>query len=196
MKRIVLATNNRYKVKEVGFILSELGIQVLTPNDLRISFNAEETGSTFAENAFIKARELFRLTKLPSIADDSGICVSALGGEPGVYSARFGGPGLKDEDRALFLLEKMKENSDRRAHYTCVITYVDETSEQSFEGRCEGTISEEYDRIGMYGFGYDPIFIYPPFQKPFSQVPEAEKNSVSHRKKALEQFLKFLKTKS
>ncbi|EMN45906.1 RdgB/HAM1 family non-canonical purine NTP pyrophosphatase [Leptospira weilii] len=196
MKQIAFATNNQHKVREVGFILSELGIQILTPNDLRISFNVEETGFTFAENALIKARELFRLTKLPSIADDSGICVSALGGEPGIYSARFGGPSLKDEDRALLLLEKMKENSDRRAHYTCVIAYVDETAEQSFEGRCEGIISKEYDRIGMYGFGYDPIFIYPPFQKPFSQVSEAEKNSVSHRRKALEGFLKFLKTKS
>ncbi|WP_061221970.1 RdgB/HAM1 family non-canonical purine NTP pyrophosphatase [Leptospira weilii] len=196
MKQIAFATNNQHKVREVGFILSELGIQILTPNDLRISFNVEETGFTFAENALIKARELFRLTKLPSIADDSGICVSALGGEPGIYSARFGGPSLKDEDRALLLLEKMKENSDRRAHYTCVIAYVDETAEQSFEGRCEGIISKEYDRIGMYGFGYDPIFIYPPFQKPFSQVSEAEKNLVSHRRKALEGFLKFLKTKS
>ncbi|MDL5246543.1 RdgB/HAM1 family non-canonical purine NTP pyrophosphatase [Leptospira weilii] len=196
MKQIAFATNNQHKVREVGFILSELGIQILTPNDLRISFNVEETGFTFAENALIKARELFRLTKLPSIADDSGICVSALGGEPGIYSARFGDPSLKDEDRALLLLEKMKENSDRRAHYICVIAYVDETTEQSFEGRCEGIISKEYDRIGMYGFGYDPIFIYPPFQKPFSQVSEAEKNSVSHRRKALEGFLKFLKTKS
>ncbi|ASV12783.1 RdgB/HAM1 family non-canonical purine NTP pyrophosphatase [Leptospira santarosai] len=196
MKQIAFATNNQHKVKEVDSILFELGIQILTPKDLKISFNAEETGSTFAENALIKARELFRLTKLPSIADDSGICVSALGGEPGVYSARFGGPGLKDEDRALLLLEKMKGKSDRRAHYVCVIAFVDETTERIFEGGCEGIISEEYDRVGMYGFGYDPIFIYLPFQKPFSQVPESEKNSVSHRKKALEGLSKFLKMKS
>ncbi|EMO43503.1 RdgB/HAM1 family non-canonical purine NTP pyrophosphatase [Leptospira santarosai] len=196
MKQIAFATNNQHKVKEVDSILFELGIQILTPKDLKISFNVEETGSTFAENALIKARELFRLTKLPSIADDSGICVSALGGEPGVYSARFGGPGLKDEDRALLLLEKMKGKSDRRAHYVCVIAFVDETTERIFEGGCEGIISEEYDRVGIYGFGYDPIFIYLPFQKPFSQVPESEKNSVSHRKKALEGLSKFLKMKS
>ncbi|MDI7205656.1 RdgB/HAM1 family non-canonical purine NTP pyrophosphatase [Leptospira santarosai] len=196
MKQIAFATNNQHKVKEVDSILFELGIQILTPKDLKISFNAEETGSTFAENALIKARELFRLTKLPSIADDSGICVSALGGEPGVYSARFGGPGLKDEDRALLLLEKMKGKSDRRAHYVCVIAFVDETTDRIFEGGCEGIISEEYDRVGIYGFGYDPIFIYLPFQKPFSQVPESEKNSVSHRKKALEGLSKFLKMKS
>ncbi|EMO83238.1 RdgB/HAM1 family non-canonical purine NTP pyrophosphatase [Leptospira santarosai] len=196
MKQIAFATNNQHKVKEVDSILFELGIQILTPKDLKISFNVEETGSTFTENALIKARELFRLTKLPSIADDSGICVSALGGEPGVYSARFGGPGLKDEDRALLLLEKMKGKSDRRAHYVCVIAFVDETTERIFEGGCEGIISEEYDRVGIYGFGYDPIFIYLPFQKPFSQVPESEKNSVSHRKKALEGLSKFLKMKS
>ncbi|EMY79468.1 non-canonical purine NTP pyrophosphatase, RdgB/HAM1 family [Leptospira weilii serovar Ranarum str. ICFT] len=196
MKRLALATNNPHKVKEVGSILLELGVRIFTPKDLNVSFDAAETGSTFSENAFIKAKELFRLTNLPSIADDSGICISALGGEPGVYSARFGGLGLNDEERALLLLEKLKGNPDRNAYYSCVIAYVDETTEQSFEGRCDGIISEEYDRIGIYGFGYDPVFIFPPFQKTFSQVPEAEKNSVSHRKKALEGLLKFLKTKS
>ncbi|TGM09627.1 RdgB/HAM1 family non-canonical purine NTP pyrophosphatase [Leptospira barantonii] len=196
MKQLALATNNSHKVKEVGSILMELGIRILTPKDLNVSFDVEETGTTFAENALLKAKELFRLTKLPSIADDSGICVSALGGDPGVYSARFGGQGLNDEGRARLLLEKIKGNPDRKAHYACVIAYVDENTEHTFEGKCEGIISEEYDTIGIYGFGYDPVFIYPPFQKPFSQVPEAEKNSVSHRKKALEGLLEFLKTKS
>lgn len=174
----------------------ELGIQILTPKDLKVSFNPEETGSTFQENALIKAKELFRLTKIPSIADDSGICISALGNEPGVYSARFGGPELNDEGRALLLLEKLKENQNRNAYYACAIAYVDESTEQSFEGKCEGFISEEYDRIGIYGFGYDPVFIFPQFQKPFSQISETDKNSVSHRKKALDELLKFLKTKS
>ncbi|EMS82065.1 RdgB/HAM1 family non-canonical purine NTP pyrophosphatase [Leptospira noguchii] len=196
MKRqLALATNNPNKVKEVSSILMELGIQILTPKDLKVSFNPEETGSTFQENALIKAKELFRLTKIPSIADDSGICVSALGNEPGVYSARFGGPELNDEGRALLLLEKLKENQNRNAYYACAIAYVDESTEQSFEGKCEGLISEEYDRIGIYGFGYDPVFIFPQFQKPFSQISETDKNSVSHRKKALDELLKFLKTK-
>ncbi|TGN00430.1 RdgB/HAM1 family non-canonical purine NTP pyrophosphatase [Leptospira yasudae] len=196
MKQLALATNNSHKVKEVGFILSELGVQVLTPKDLNVSFDAEETGVTFAENALIKARELHRITKLPSIADDSGICVSALNGEPGVHSARFGGPGLDDKGRALLLLEKLEGNTNRSAHYSCVIAYVDDTTERTFEGKCEGIIAEEYDTIGIYGFGYDPVFIYPPFQKPFSQVSESEKNSVSHRRKALEGLLTFLKRKS
>ncbi|AYV57545.1 RdgB/HAM1 family non-canonical purine NTP pyrophosphatase [Leptospira kmetyi] len=196
MKQLALATNNSHKVKEVGSILMELGVKVLTPKELNVSFDVEETGTTFAENALLKAKELFRLTKLPSIADDSGICVSALGGDPGVYSARFGGEGLNDEGRARLLLEKIKGNTDRKAYYACVIAYVDETTERTFEGKCEGILSEEYDSIGIYGFGYDPVFIYPSFQKPFSQIPEAEKNSVSHRKRALDGLLEFLKTKS
>ncbi|RHX85299.1 RdgB/HAM1 family non-canonical purine NTP pyrophosphatase [Leptospira stimsonii] len=196
MKQLALATNNAHKVKEVGSILGELGVQILTPKDLNVSFEAEETGSTFAENALIKARKLFRLTKLPSIADDSGICVSALDGAPGVYSARFGGEGLDDKGRALLLLEKLKGNPNRNAHYTCVIAYVDGKIEKTFEGRCEGRISEQYDTIGPYGFGYDPVFIFPSFQKPFSQVPELEKNRVSHRKEALKGLLSFLKNDS
>ncbi|XDD50677.1 RdgB/HAM1 family non-canonical purine NTP pyrophosphatase [Leptospira sp. WS92.C1] len=195
MKQLALATNNSHKVKEVGSILLELGIQVLTPKDLDISFEAEETGSTFSENALIKARELFRITNLPSIADDSGICVSALGGEPGVYSARFGGAGLDDQGRALLLLEKLKGNPNRKAHYACVIAYVDDKIEKTFEGKCEGVIADVYDTIGTFGFGYDPVFVYPPFQKPFSQVSEVEKNRVSHRKKALDALLTFLKSK-
>lgn len=194
MKQLALATNNAHKLKEVGSILGELGVQILTPKDLNVTFAADETGSTFSENALIKARELFRLTRLPSIADDSGICVSALDGAPGVHSARFGGEGLDDKGRALLLLEKLKGNPDRNAHYTCVIAYVDGTTERTFEGMCKGRISEEYDTSGIYGFGYDPIFIFPGFQKPFSQVPDSEKNRVSHRKEALQQLLSFLKT--
>ncbi|AOP32872.1 non-canonical purine NTP pyrophosphatase [Leptospira tipperaryensis] len=194
MKQLALATNNAHKVKEVGSILKELGVQILTPKDLNVSFDAEETGSTFSENALIKARELFRLTQLPSIADDSGICVSALEGAPGVYSARFGGEGLDDKGRALLLLEKLKGNQNRNAYYACVIAYVDGKTEKTFEGKCEGTISEEYDLIGTYGFGYDPVFIFPAFQKPFSQVSDSEKNQVSHRKEALNRLLSFLKS--
>ncbi|MBM9501463.1 RdgB/HAM1 family non-canonical purine NTP pyrophosphatase [Leptospira sp. 201903071] len=194
MKQLALATNNAHKVKEVGSILKELGVQILTPKDLNVSFDAEETGSTFSENALIKARELFNLTQIPSIADDSGICVAALDGAPGVYSARFGGEGLDDKGRALLLLEKLKGNPNRRAYYSCVIAFVDGKTERTFEGKCEGTISEEYDTIGKNGFGYDPVFIFPKFQKPFSQVSDSEKNQVSHRKEALIGLLSFLKT--
>ncbi|XDD45730.1 RdgB/HAM1 family non-canonical purine NTP pyrophosphatase [Leptospira sp. WS39.C2] len=175
-------------------LLETLGYEVVTPKSLGIHFQPEETESTFLGNSFIKSKELFRLTGLPSFADDSGISVDALGGEPGVYSARFGGPGLSDKERALYLLSQLGENPSRNAHYSCVVTYVDTNHLVSFEGKVEGVITSEYDEIGPYGFGYDPIFYYPDFGKRFSEVPEGEKNKVSHRKKAMELFLEWFQT--
>lgn len=173
-------------------LLSPFGYEVVLPKDLGISFSPEETENSFTGNSYIKSKELFRLTGLPSFADDSGISVPALGGEPGVYSARFGGPGLSDKERALYLLQKLGKNPERNAYYSCVVTYVDANTSVSFEGRVDGVISNQYDEEGKYGFGYDPIFVYPPFGKSFSQVPESEKNTVSHRKKAMELFLNWL----
>lgn len=175
-------------------LLSPFGYEVVTPKTLGITFQPEETETTFLGNSFIKSKELFRLTGLPSFADDSGISVDALGGEPGVYSARFGGPGLSDKERALYLLTKLGNNSNRNAHYSCVVTYVDAHHNQSFEGTVNGQITTDYDEVGPYGFGYDPIFYYSEFGKRFSQVPEEEKNKVSHRKKAMELFLKWFHT--
>lgn len=173
-------------------LLSPFGYEVKLPKDLGISFSPEETETTFTGNSFIKSKELYRLTGLPSFADDSGISVSALGGEPGVYSARFGGPGLTDKERAYLLLQKLGGSADRRAYYSCVVSFVDANVAVSFEGRVDGQIAENYDEEGKFGFGYDPIFIYPPFGKPFSKVPESEKNTVSHRKKAMDLFLTWL----
>lgn len=172
-------------------LLSPLGYEVVTPKTLGINFEPVESESTFVGNSFIKSRELFRLTGLPSFADDSGICVDALSGEPGVYSARFGGLGLTDRERALYLLEKLGENPNRKAYYNCVVSYVDTIHQVSFDGKVEGFITHDYDEIGKYGFGYDPIFYYPNFGKRFSEVPEEEKNKVSHRKKAMELFLEW-----
>lgn len=131
---------------------------------------------------------------MPSIADDSGISVDALGNGPGVFSARYGKPEFTDRDRALFLLENMKGKENRRAHYTCVLTYVDAENQLSFEGQVFGEISKDYDENNLYGFGYDPIFYYPPFTKRFSEVPESEKNKVSHRKIAFDKFLTWLQS--
>lgn len=173
-------------------LLAPYGYEVVLPKDLGISFSPEETETTFTGNSFIKSKELYRLTGLPSFADDSGISVPALGGEPGVYSARFGGPGLTDKERALYLLQKLGAETRREAYYSCVVSYVDADHVVSFEGRVDGFIAADYDLEGKYGFGYDPIFIYPPFEKRFSQVPESEKNTVSHRKKAMDLFLDWL----
>ncbi len=170
-------------------MFSPFGIEILLPVDLNIAFSPEETDNTFLGNSFIKSKELHKLTGLPSIADDSGISVYALQHDPGVFSARYGKPEFSDRDRALYLLENMKGQDDRRAYYTCVLTYVDSTNELSFEGKVFGEISEDYDENNLYGFGYDPIFYYPPFAKRFSEVPEKEKNKVSHRKIALDNFL-------
>ncbi|MCG6145995.1 RdgB/HAM1 family non-canonical purine NTP pyrophosphatase [Leptospira bandrabouensis] len=191
-KTLAFASGSLHKWKEMQMLLSPYGYDVVLPKDLGINFAPEETESTFTGNSFIKSKELYRLTGLPSFADDSGISVPALGGEPGVYSARFGGPGLTDKERALFLLQKLGENPNRDAYYSCVVSYVDGINEVSFEGRVEGVIANDYDEEGPFGFGYDPIFIYPPFGKRFSQVSESEKNTVSHRKKAMEHFLDWL----
>ncbi|MCT8335244.1 RdgB/HAM1 family non-canonical purine NTP pyrophosphatase [Leptospira sp. 85282-16] len=191
-KTLAFASGSLHKWKEMQMLLSPYGYDVVLPKDLGISFAPDETENSFTGNSFIKSKELFRLTNIPSFADDSGISVPALGGEPGVYSARYGGPGLTDKERALFLLQKLGENPNREAYYSCVVSYVDGKNEVSFDGRVEGIIASDYDDEGHYGFGYDPIFIYPPFGKRFSQVPESEKNKVSHRKKAMKLFLDWL----
>lgn len=175
-------------------LLSPFGYEVVTPKSLGIPFAPEETESTFVGNSFIKSKELFQLTGIPSFADDSGISVDALGGEPGVFSARYGGPGLSDKERALHLLNQLGENPNRKAHYSCVVTFVDSIHQVSFEGKVEGLIMLDYDTIGPYGFGYDPIFFYPEFGKRFSEVSEEEKNKVSHRKKAMELFLNWFQS--
>ncbi len=190
MKSLAIASNNSHKVREIRAILSPLGFELKTPKELGIEFGPEETGTTFQENALLKARELFSISGLASLADDSGICVEALGGEPGVYSARFGGKGLDDEGRAQLLLQKMNGKNNRNAKYVCSIAFVSPEGEFTFEGECAGLIAEDYDRTGN-GFGYDPIFYFPPFISRFSQISDEKKNSVSHRKKALDSLVEF-----
>ncbi len=191
-KKIAFATNSEHKLKEVKSLLSPLGLLVVSPKDLGISFSPEETESTFLGNSLIKSKELYRLSGLPSVADDSGICVEALGGKPGVYSARYGKPEFSDKDRALYLLNELAQNKNRNANYTCVITYVTANEEKVFEGVVHGEIAQDYDEEGPYGFGYDPIFFYPPFGKRFSRLPLLEKNKISHRAVAMNQFLQWI----
>ncbi|MDZ4725920.1 MAG: RdgB/HAM1 family non-canonical purine NTP pyrophosphatase [Leptospira sp.] len=190
---IAFASSSLHKLKEVRSLLEPLGFLVISPKELGIQFQPEETEPTFVGNSFIKSRELHRLTGLPSFADDSGICVEAMDGRPGVYSARYGKPEFTDKERALQLLWELGNNKNRKANYTCVITYVSGSIEESFEGMVFGEIAKDYDDLGSYGFGYDPIFYYPPFGKRFSEVSESEKNKVSHRAIAMNQFLMWLK---
>ncbi|MCB1193305.1 MAG: RdgB/HAM1 family non-canonical purine NTP pyrophosphatase [Leptospiraceae bacterium] len=192
-KQIAIATNNQHKIFEIRKYLNLLGIDLSSPKDLDIQFDVEETGTTFEENASIKSQELFKKSGIPSFADDSGICVLGLDGGPGIYSARFGNPQMNDKERAYHLLKKMEQTQNRLCYYYCAIAFTNSNGTYFFSGRCDGEITYDYDESGKYGFGYDPIFYYPPLQKRFSQVETNEKNLYSHRGIALRKFVDFLK---
>ncbi|MBR0280437.1 MAG: XTP/dITP diphosphatase [Oscillibacter sp.] len=190
-ERFVLATHNPGKVREMREILSELGLEVLAPEDVGVTVDVEETGATFAENAMLKAKAICELTGLPAIGDDSGLCVNALNGGPGVYSARYGGADITDEQRNKLLLESVKGQGTRDAHFTCAIVCAFPNGDEiTAEGRCDGVIS--YIPMGTGGFGYDPVFNYPPKLKTFAQMTPEEKSEISHRGKALRAFAEKL----
>ena len=152
----------------------------------------EETGTTFEENSLLKAKAVMEASGLPAIADDSGLCVDALGGAPGVYSARYGGEGLDDVQRYQLLLENMKGQMPRTARFVSVITCCFPNGDVlSARGECEGSVA--FAPMGEGGFGYDPIFFVPGLKKTFSQLTPEEKNAISHRGKALEAFQVKLK---
>ena len=182
-----MAGKNQIKLVEMNDILSHLGIEVCSEADAGVDVEVEETGSTFEENSLLKARAVMEASGLPAIADDSGLCVDCLSGAPGVYSARYGGEGLSDEDRYKILLENMRGQLTRTAKFVSVITCCFPNGEVlSARGECPGTIA--YAPMGDGGFGYDPVFFVPELKKTFSQLAPEEKNAVSHRGKALESF--------
>lgn len=184
---VILATNNEHKVREIREILGDKLGKTLTLKEAGVSADPEENGATFKENALIKAREICRLTSLPALSDDSGLCVNALGGAPGVYSARYSGKDSADNTALLLKnLEKAAEagNSDRSAHFSCCVALVfSDGRELTAEGRTFGSITLSPEGEG--GFGYDPVFFSPELGKTFAQASEEEKNSVSHRGRAL-----------
>ena len=185
--KLVLASKNQKKLVEMNDILSHLGIEVCSEADAGVDVEVEETGSTFEENSLLKARAVMEASGLPAIADDSGLCVDCLSGAPGVYSARYGGEGLSDEDRYKILLENMRGQLTRTAKFVSVITCCFPNGDVlSACGECPGTIA--YAPMGDGGFGYDPVFFVPELKKTFSQLAPEEKNAVSHRGKALESF--------
>ena len=178
--KIVAATGNAHKLKEIGEILG--GFEVLSAAEAGFFGEPEETGSTFLENALIKARAVAEATSLPALADDSGLCVDALGGAPGIFSARFSGKG--DTGNRALLLEKLGNTEDRRAHFCCAVALVfPDGRELTAEGRTYGSILHEARGAG--GFGYDPLFLSDDLGMTFAEAAEAEKNSVSHRGRAL-----------
>ncbi len=187
MKQIVIASNNAGKLKEFYGILQPFGIEAISQKAAGFSQEVAETGTTFAENAALKARAVYDALHCPVVADDSGLMVDALDGAPGVYSHRFAGEGATDAQRNEKLLACLKEipTEKRTARFVCVLCYIDETGqEQFFQGTCEGLIG--YEPMGENGFGYDPLFCYG--GKTLAQMTEEEKNQISHRGAALEKL--------
>lgn len=185
--KLVLASKNPKKLKEMREILSQFDIEVCLQSEVGIDIDVEETGTTFEENSMLKAKAVMEASGLPAIADDSGLCVDALGGAPGVYSARYGGEGLDDIGRYRLLLENMRGMGPRTAKFVSVITcYFSDGEVLTARGECPGTIA--FAPQGDNGFGYDPIFWLPSLKKTFAQLSAEEKNSISHRGRALAEF--------
>ena len=179
----VLASQNKGKLKEMQAILGELGIEVVLQSELGLAVDVEETGTTFAENATLKAKAVMEASGLPAIADDSGLCVDWLQGAPGIYSARYGGVD-SDEERNQLLLNNMKGALDRSAHFHADIVCCFPNGDiLNTAGDIFGTIA--YAPNGEGGFGYDPIFFVPSLRKTLAQVPAEDKNAISHRGNAL-----------
>lgn len=192
--KFLVATNNQGKLKEFNQILGELGIECVSLRDLGITADVEETGTTFLENALLKAKEIYQIAKIPTISDDSGLMVDALDGEPGVYSARYAGEPSDDQKNMDKLLANLKEEPNRTARFKSVIAAVfSEDDIVVAEGECEGVIIDE--KRGENGFGYDPIFYVESLGKTFSEMTDAEKNSLSHRGNAIRNLKEQLKSK-
>lgn len=189
--KIVAATTNKGKIREFQEILGKLGYEVVSMHDEGIDVEVEETGSTFAENALIKVRAVALLCDYAVIADDSGLCVDALDGAPGIYSARFAGEDATDYDRNVKLLETLKDEENRKAQYVASIAYISpDGKEITTEGIIEGEILREEQGTG--GFGYDPLFWCTEINKCFGIATPDEKNAVSHRGRALQKLCDIL----
>ncbi|MGE0087767.1 MAG: XTP/dITP diphosphatase [Desulfococcaceae bacterium] len=185
-KILVIATRNKGKTAEIRQLLKDFPIEIRNLDDFGPIPEVKEDGNTFDDNAYKKAAFTARVLGFPALADDSGLTVEALDGRPGVHSARYGGEGLSDRDRYEKLLREMEGKENRKAAFECVISLAVPTGPAlTYEGRCEGILSLE--PAGESGFGYDPIFFYPPLNKTFAQMTGEEKNQVSHRGKALQE---------
>lgn len=182
--RLVLAGQNKKKLAEMRAILSGLGIQVLSQAEAGVNVEVEETGTTFEENAILKAKAVMEATGLPAVSDDSGLAVAALGGAPGVYSARYGGAEAADDiQRYELLLKNMKNVEQREAKFvSCIAVVFPDGTIITAQGECEGSIA--YEPRGEGGFGYDPIFELPDGRR-MAEIDMEEKNRISHRAKAL-----------
>lgn len=191
IRRLVLGTHNPGKVEEFRALLSSLDLDLIPASDLPDAPDVAETADTLTGNAKMKARAFFETTRLPSLADDTGLEVDALDGKPGVHTARFAGADATADDNKRRLLDVMEGKNDRRARFRTVIALVnDDGSVRTFEGTCEGTISTE--PRGKGGFGYDPLFVPEGSHQTFAEMSPQAKNEISHRRKALNALWAFL----
>ena len=188
--RLIFASNNAGKLRELREILPDMDI--ISQREAGIELEVEETGTTFAENSYLKAIAVTRLTGIPAVADDSGLCVDALNGEPGVYSARYSGSHEHtDRERYEYLLKKLEGVSDRRARFVCAVCCTMPNGDVlRTEGRCPGEIL--HAPAGSNGFGYDPVFRPDGFECSMAELTQQEKNAISHRGKAMREFRSVL----
>ncbi len=193
--RVVLASKNPHKLEEISKITEKFGIELVLQSELGVDLDVEENGTTFEENSYIKASAVMEATGLPALADDSGLAVDALNGEPGVYSARYGfDDSLDDLGRRMLLLKNTEHVPDgqRQAKFVCVITLVTPQGQTiQARGEVHGQLARE--PRGENGFGYDPIFYYPPKGCTMAELPAEEKNAISHRANALKLFYEKMK---
>ena len=193
--KVVLASKNPHKLVEINKITEKFGIELVLQSELGIDIDVEENGTTFEENSYIKAEAVMKASGLPALADDSGIAVDALNGEPGIYSARYGfDESLDDHGRMMLLLKNTEHIPDgqRQAQFVCVITMVTPDG-QIIQARGEVHGELTRDPRGENGFGYDPIFFYPPAGCTTAELPSEQKNEISHRANALKLFYEKMK---
>ncbi len=194
MEKIIFATTNQGKVREVKMMMQDFGVEVCTMKDAGINIDIEENGTTFEENAIIKAKTIMEATGHIALADDSGLEVDYLGGAPGIYSARFLGENTSYEEKNKYIIEKLKEakGSERSARFVCAIAVAFPNGKiETCRGTIEGVIG--YEQKGTNGFGYDPIVYVPEYEMTTGEMAPELKNSISHRGKALEQMKELLK---
>lgn len=192
MNEIIFASHNKGKIEEIRQLLTPLGINVLSSDDIDLP-DVEETGTTFEENAALKALEIAKLKNVPCLADDSGLCVDALDGRPGVYSARYA-PNRDFKKAMRMLLAEMLEthSANRHAHFSCMLVLgYPNGSYKAFEGRVDGNIA--FEPRGESGFGFDPVFVPEGYDKTFAELGGEVKNKISHRGRALAKFVEFMK---
>jgi XTP/dITP diphosphohydrolase len=194
MERLLIATNNKGKIREFQALLAGIPYALVTPNDLNLKLEVEETGVSYEANARLKARAFSQASGLLTLADDSGLEVDALNGEPGIHSARYAGPAAKDGNKIDFLLSKLQgvPEEKRTARFRCVIAIAGAVEKVWYcEGKCEGRIT--LAPRGAEGFGYDPVFLFPEMGKTMAELPEDVKNQISHRGRAAFEAVKYLK---